>query len=57
MHARPHVGPTYGYTKCSAYEGFYANSPWGLGAGCKRLQIVKGDFQNKILSRATSKLH
>ena len=39
MHMRAHDGPTHDHMKCSACEEFCANSPWGLGVGCKSMQI------------------
>ena len=37
---RPHGEPTHGYMKCFACEKNCVNSQWGLGVGCKHIQIL-----------------
>ena len=38
MHMRPHGGPSHGYLKCFTREELCVNSPWGLGASCKKIK-------------------
>ena len=49
-HMRPHNGPTHGYMKCFAYEEFYVNSPWSLGAGCRSMQTTLNMTTRKTMN-------
>ena len=41
MHMRPLGGPSHGYLKCFTREELCVNSPWGLGASCKKNKKIK----------------